>query len=75
MERQARKKLEKELKRQLELTDEEKARQKQIVLLLLAERKKIILKYIEERKRSEDLAQVSNTFSILIYSFIHMTFQ
>lgn len=58
LERQARRKLDKELKRQLELADEEKARQKQIVLLLLAERKKIILKYVEERKRSEDLAQV-----------------
>lgn len=58
MERNARKKLEKEVKRQIELADEERARQKQIVLLLLAERKKIIVKYIEERKRSEDLAQV-----------------
>lgn len=28
------------------------------MLLLLAERKKIITKYIEERKRSEDLAQI-----------------
>lgn len=59
MERNARKKLEKEVKRQVELADEERARQKQIVLLLLAERKKIIVKYIEERKRSEDLAQVT----------------
>ncbi|XP_030748776.1 uncharacterized protein CG10915 isoform X2 [Sitophilus oryzae] len=58
MERNARKKLEKEVKRQVELADEERARQKQIVLLLLAERKKIIVKYIEERKRSEDLAQI-----------------
>ncbi|XP_018320632.1 uncharacterized protein CG10915 [Agrilus planipennis] len=58
MERQQRKKLEKELKRQVELADEERSRQKQIVLLLLAERKKIIVKYIEERKRSEDLAQI-----------------
>ncbi|XP_045481217.1 CTTNBP2 N-terminal-like protein isoform X3 [Harmonia axyridis] len=58
MERNGRKKLEKELKRQLEMADEERARQKQIVLLLLAERKKIIVKYIEERKRSEDLAQI-----------------
>lgn len=58
MERTARKKLEKELKRQVDLADEEKARQKQIVLLLIAERKKIIVKYIEERKRSEDLAQI-----------------
>ncbi|KAK5639349.1 hypothetical protein RI129_011841 [Pyrocoelia pectoralis] len=37
MERTARKKLEKELKRQVDLADEEKARQKQIVLLLIAE--------------------------------------
>lgn len=58
LERTARKKLEKEVKRQIELADEERARQKQIVLLLLAERKKIIVKYIEERKRSEDLAQI-----------------
>lgn len=58
LERQARRKLDKELKRQLELADDEKQRQKQIVLLLLAERKKIILKYVEERKRSEDLAQI-----------------
>nr|XP_023022271.1 uncharacterized protein CG10915-like [Leptinotarsa decemlineata] len=58
MERNARKKLEKEVKRQVEMADEERARQKQIVLLLLAERKKIIVKYIEERKRSEDLAQI-----------------
>ncbi|XP_050314258.1 CTTNBP2 N-terminal-like protein [Anthonomus grandis grandis] len=58
IERNARKKLEKEVKRQVELADEERARQKQIVLLLLQERKKIIVKYIEERKRSEDLAQI-----------------
>ncbi|CAH0562207.1 unnamed protein product [Brassicogethes aeneus] len=58
MERTARKKLEKEVKKQVEMADEERARQKQIVLLLLAERKKIIVKYIEERKRSEDLAQI-----------------
>lgn len=58
VERAARKKLEKEVKRQQEIADEERARQKQIVLLLLAERKKIIVKYIEERKRSEDLAQI-----------------
>lgn len=58
LERTARKKLEKEVKRQIELADEERDRQKQIVLLLLAERKKIIIRYIEERKRSEDLAQI-----------------
>lgn len=38
--------------------DAEHQRQKQIVLLLLAERKKIIMKYVEEKKRSEDLAQI-----------------
>uniref|UniRef100_A0A1B6JTA2 Cortactin-binding protein-2 N-terminal domain-containing protein n=1 Tax=Homalodisca liturata TaxID=320908 RepID=A0A1B6JTA2_9HEMI len=58
MERQSKKRLEKELKKLSEIADEEKNRQKQIVLLLLAERKKIIMKYVEERKRSEDLAQI-----------------
>jgi len=38
--------------------DAERSRMKPIVLLLLAERKRIIMKYIEERKRSEDLAQI-----------------
>jgi len=42
----------------LDLFDEEKARTKSIVLLLIAERKKALIKYVEERKRSEDLAQV-----------------
>uniref|UniRef100_A0A182HY74 Cortactin-binding protein-2 N-terminal domain-containing protein n=1 Tax=Anopheles arabiensis TaxID=7173 RepID=A0A182HY74_ANOAR len=50
--------LEIELKKVQEQFEAEKNRQKQIVLLLLAERKKIIIKYIEERKRSEDLAQI-----------------
>lgn len=54
----ARRKAEKELKKALEQLEQERSRQKQIVLLLLAERKKIITKYIEERKRSEDLAQI-----------------
>ncbi|XP_075218693.1 cortactin binding protein N-terminal like nausicaa isoform X2 [Lycorma delicatula] len=58
MERQAKKRLEKELKKLNEFAEEEKNRQKQIVLLLLAERKKIVMKYVEERKRSEDLAQM-----------------
>lgn len=70
MERNTRKKLEKEVKRQVEMADEERARQKQIVLLLLAERKKIIVKYIEERKRSEDLAQVG--FNSLELALIKM---
>uniref|UniRef100_A0A0A9ZCW9 Cortactin-binding protein-2 N-terminal domain-containing protein n=3 Tax=Lygus hesperus TaxID=30085 RepID=A0A0A9ZCW9_LYGHE len=58
MERQAKKRLEKDLKKISDHSDEDKNRQKQIVLLLLAERKKIVMKYIEERKRSEDLAQI-----------------
>lgn len=58
VERQAKKRLEKDLKKISDVSDEDKNRQKQIVLLLLAERKKIIMKYIEERKRSEDLAQI-----------------
>ncbi|KAG8234441.1 hypothetical protein J437_LFUL014187 [Ladona fulva] len=57
-ERQAKKKLEKDYKKVLELMEEERERKKHIVLLLLAERKKIITKYIEESKRSEDLAQI-----------------
>ena len=57
-ERQAKKKIDKELAKVNEALEEEQSRQKQIVLLLLAERKKIIMKWIEERKRSEDLAQV-----------------
>uniref|UniRef100_A0A2M4BLQ1 Cortactin-binding protein-2 N-terminal domain-containing protein n=1 Tax=Anopheles marajoara TaxID=58244 RepID=A0A2M4BLQ1_9DIPT len=57
-EREQHKVLEIELKKVQEQFESEKNRQKQIVLLLLAERKKIIIKYIEERKRSEDLAQI-----------------
>ena len=62
VEKLTRKKCEKEVKRLQDMADEERARQKQIVLLLLAERKKIILKYIEERRRSEDLAQVGYVY-------------
>lgn len=38
--------------------EEEKAKQKQIVLVLLADRKKLMKLYVEEKKRSEDLAQI-----------------
>lgn len=55
---QNRKRFEKEYLKLNEILETEKNRQKQIVLFLLAERKKIIMKYVEERKRSEDLAQV-----------------
>lgn len=57
-EKAARRRSEKDLKKAQEQLEQERSRQKQIVLLLLAERKKIIMKYIEERKRSEDLAQI-----------------
>ncbi|XP_063219692.1 CTTNBP2 N-terminal-like protein isoform X2 [Bacillus rossius redtenbacheri] len=58
LEKQKNKKLEKDLKKVSDILEDERSRQKQIVLLLLAERKKIIMKYVEERKRSEDLAQI-----------------
>lgn len=58
VEKVTRRKCEKELKKVQETLEQERSRQKQIVLLLLAERKRIIMKYIEERKRSEDLAQI-----------------
>ncbi|XP_030373000.1 uncharacterized protein CG10915 isoform X2 [Scaptodrosophila lebanonensis] len=51
-------KMEKDLKKLQETFEYERNRQKQIVLLLIAERKKILMKYIEEGKRSEDLAQI-----------------
>ncbi|XP_073812075.1 cortactin binding protein N-terminal like nausicaa isoform X2 [Musca autumnalis] len=57
-EREKVKKFEKDLKKLQETLDFERNRQKQIVLLLIAERKKIMMKYIEEGKRSEDLAQI-----------------
>ncbi|XP_046444739.1 CTTNBP2 N-terminal-like protein isoform X3 [Daphnia pulex] len=58
VEKQSKKKLDKDMKKLQETLDEERQRQKQIVLLLLAERKKLILKYVEERNKSEDLAQI-----------------
>lgn len=54
--------------------EEERIKHKQIVFFLLAERKKIVMKYIEERKRSEDLGQVSYRFiltkisNLILYS-------
>ncbi|XP_059491160.1 CTTNBP2 N-terminal-like protein [Neocloeon triangulifer] len=58
VEKQEKMKLEEDLKKIQEQLEEERNRQKQIVLLLLADRRKVIMKYIEERKRSEDLAQI-----------------
>lgn len=68
LEKQEKKKLELELKKVTDMLEEEKNRQKQIILLLLAERKKIIMKYIEERKRSEDLAQILSEEKVRIDS-------
>ena len=49
-------KLEVSLKENLNTLEEEKSKQKQIVLVLLADRKKLMKLYLEEKKRSEDLA-------------------
>ncbi|XP_076178079.1 cortactin binding protein N-terminal like nausicaa isoform X2 [Ptiloglossa arizonensis] len=68
LEKQEKKRLELEIKKASETLEEEKARQKQIVLLILAERKTIIMKYIEERKRSEDLAQILSEEKVRIDS-------
>ncbi|XP_015599503.1 uncharacterized protein CG10915 [Cephus cinctus] len=68
LEKQEKKRLELELKKTMNTLEEEKNRQKQIVLILLAERKKIIMKYIEERKRSEDLAQILSEEKVRIDS-------
>ena len=56
--------MEKDLKKASDDAEEEKEKQKQIVLLLLADRKQAIMKYVEERKRSEDLAQVWHQLSL-----------
>jgi len=50
--------LEAALKESLNSLEEEKGKQKQIVLVLLADRKKLMKLYLEEKKRSEDLAQM-----------------
>lgn len=57
-EKAAKKKVEKELRKIQETLEEERGRQKQIILMLVEERKRLALQYAEERKRSEDLAQV-----------------
>ncbi|XP_063612457.1 cortactin-binding protein 2-like [Penaeus indicus] len=57
-ERAAKKKAEKELRKVQETLEEERGKQKQIILMLVEERKRLALQYVEERKRSEDLAQI-----------------
>jgi hypothetical protein len=51
-------KLEAALKDNMTTLEEEKSKQKQIVLVRLADRKKLMKLYLEEKKRSEDLAQM-----------------
>jgi len=53
-----RQKLETTLKDNTVKMEEEKSKQKQIVLVLLSDRKKLHKLYLEEKKRSEDLAQM-----------------
>ena len=57
-EKVAKEQLEANTKSMQEAFETERVNNKQIVLFLLAERKKIIMKYVEERKRSQDLAQI-----------------
>ncbi|EEB10278.1 conserved hypothetical protein [Pediculus humanus corporis] len=59
LEKTGRKKAEKDLKRISDLLEEEKARTKSIVLLLIAERKKALIKYIlaEEKSRIDAMAE------------------
>lgn len=68
LERQSKKRLEIELKEQMDAVEKEKSLKKQMVLYMLAERKKIAMKYIEERKRSEDLAQILSEEKVRIDS-------
>lgn len=58
MEKSERKKAEEELKKLQQQIENERAKQKQMILFLLGDRKQVIMKYNEERKRSEDLAQI-----------------
>ncbi|XP_064487235.1 CTTNBP2 N-terminal-like protein isoform X2 [Ornithodoros turicata] len=57
-ERQQNRRLDKDLKQVSECLEQERSRQKQIVLLLLAERKRLILRLMQERQRSEHLLQI-----------------
>lgn len=57
-EKNERKKAEDELKKIQSQIETERAKQKQMILFLLGDRKQLLVKYTEERKRSEDLAQI-----------------
>lgn len=57
-ERQQNRCLEKDIKCLTETIEQERLRQKQIVLLLLAERKRLILRFVEEKQKCERITQV-----------------
>lgn len=57
-ERQQNRCMEKDIKCLSETLEQERQRQKQIVLLLLAERKRIIFRYAEEKQKCDRLSQV-----------------
>lgn len=57
-ERQQKKRLETELRRAIRLLESERAKQKQIVVLLLTERKLLISKLLDEHGRREELQQI-----------------
>ena len=57
-EKNERKKAEEELMKVQAQLEAERTKQKQMVLFLLNDRKQLLVKYSEERKRSEDLAQI-----------------
>lgn len=59
-ERNQKKKLEKDMKKLQETLEFERNREKQMVLYLMAERKAIIKQYVEEGKKTQDLAQILN---------------
>lgn len=74
LERLKKQQLQYEYKKLHNTYEEERLKHKQIVFFLLAERKKIVMKYIEERKRSEDLGQVSVSFWLILLISINMFF-
>lgn len=57
-ERQQNRCMEKDIKCLTETLEQERQRQKQIVLLLLAERKRLIFRYAEEKQKCDRLSQV-----------------
>lgn len=59
-ERQQNRKLEKDLQQAGESLEQERSRQKQMVLVLLAERRRLILRIIQERQRGDQLLQTLN---------------